>query len=381
MPGKRLASGLAKGKFKHDNNEESGITRIVMTIYLLFIGIVILLLSADYLYRKNGYGPLTLFALFLTTCLVVMRYETGYDYQNYVDIYLSDFSSLAGRKLEWGFVGLVGVLRILQAGPYWMFFLVGVSIVCLALRCIKLYTSNVRIALLIYLLTPGLFLNSLSILRQADAIVLVFYAFYYAYNKRYRTFWGFYLMGCLFHYSCLLVLPFFLLAPKLQNNARLLVLIGIPVSLVLSKIDLIGFLLSHLLSGTKFVFYAGFEDAGTSFAKLLVLNASVVLYLFFYRGMDRLDRSLLVLVTMGLILLNICSNIGAVTRMSYYFRIFETVLLANIVSRFGAMRSRIVACTCITVYYFTMFYTSLSFDFHQVDSYPKLTPYQSILNR
>lgn len=52
MPGKRLASGLAKGKFKHDNNEESGITRIVMTIYLLFIGIVILLLSADYLYRK-----------------------------------------------------------------------------------------------------------------------------------------------------------------------------------------------------------------------------------------------------------------------------------------------------------------------------------------
>lgn len=352
-----------------------------MTVYLLFIGIVVLLLSADYLHRKNGYGSFTWLALFLTVCLVVMRYETGYDYQNYVDIYLSDLSSLSERKLEWGFVGLVGVLRTLQAGPYWMFFLLGISIVCLAFRGIKLYTPNVRIALLIYLLTPGLFLNSLSILRQATAIVLVFNAFYYAYTKQYRTFWGFYLSGCLFHYSCLLVLPFFLLAPRLQSKAKMLVLIGIPVSLVLSKIDLMGFLLSHLLGSTKFVFYAGFEDGGTSFAKLLVLNASVVLYLLFYKGMSRLDRSLLVLVTIGLILLNICSNIGAVTRISYYFRIFETVLLANIVSRFGAMRSQIIVCTCISVYYFAMFYSSLSFDFHQVESYPKLTPYRSILSQ
>lgn len=352
-----------------------------MTTYLLFIGTVILLLSADYLQQRNGYGVFTLFALFLTIGLVVLRSETGYDYLNYVDHYNSGAASLMERKLEWGFVGLVGLLRLIHAGPFWMFFIVGVSIVCLMFRGVKLYTSNVRIAFLIYLLTPGLFLNSLSILRQALAIVLVFNALHYYLSKQYKSFFGFYLLAALFHYSCLMVLPLFLLAPALQRNAKTIALIGIPLSLVLSRFDLPGFLLTHLLGNTKFAFYAGFEDAGTSLAKLLVLNLSIVPYLFFYKGMDRLNRSFFVLVTIGLILLNICSNIGAITRISYYFRIFETVLLANIVSRFRTMPSQIILCTCITAYYFIMFYSSLSFDYRQVDSYPKMTPYQTILNR
>lgn len=352
-----------------------------MNVYLFFVGLVMLLLSMDYFQRRSGYGLFMLVTLYLTILLVVMRYEVGYDYLNYVDLYQSDISELIDDKQEWGFVGVVGILQFLHADYFWMFCVLGASIILLMFRGAKLYTSNVRLAFLIYLLTPGLFLNSLSILRQAMAIVLLFNAFYYYYQKRYKAFLGFYLLGVLFHYSCLLVLPFFLIVPLMQKKARLIVLIGIPLSLLLSRWNLPGYLFSYLLGGTKFVFYAEFQDAGTSFIKLFILNLSVAIYLLFYKSMNELERSLLVLIGMGLMLLNICASVGAITRISYYFRIFEIVLLANMLSRFKKMPSQIIMSTCIIVYYFIMFYSSLAFDYQQVDTFPKMTPYQTILSR
>lgn len=352
-----------------------------MSVYLFFAGLVTLLLSMDYFQRRNGYGLFMLVALFLTILLVVMRYEVGYDYLNYVDLYQRNISELINNKQEWGFVGVVGILQFLHADYFWLFCVLGVSIILLMFRGVKLYTANVRLAFLIYLLTPGLFLNSLSIMRQAMAIVLLFNAFYYYYQKKYKTFWGFYLLGILFHYSCLLVLPFFLIVPLLQKKAKLIILIGIPLSLMMSKWNLPGYLFSYLLSGTKFVFYAEFQDVGASFVKLLVLNLSVALYLFFYKSMSELERSLLVLIAMGLMLLNVCASVGAITRISYYFRIFEIVLLANMLSRFKKMQLQIVVSTCVIIYYFIMFYSSLAFDYQHVNTFPKLTPYQTILSR
>lgn len=56
--------------------------------------------------------------------------------------------------------------------------------------------------------------------------------------------------------------------------------------------------------------YAEYEDAGASFVKLLVLNLSVVVYLFFYKKMDKQNRSMLALAVIGLLLLNTCASVG-----------------------------------------------------------------------
>lgn len=351
-----------------------------MTFYLLFMGVVVLLLSLDWLRHRNGYGVLTLFALLLTILVVVMRHEVGYDYLNYTGMYLAGPSWLVENNIEWGFTGLVWALRSLGAGPYWMFFVLGLSIILLMFRGVKLYTPNVRIAMLIFLLIPGLFLNSLSIIRQSFAIVCVFNAFYYRMSGKYGAFYGFYALGALFHYSCLFVLPFFLIAPLLKNHARTIAMVMIPLSLVAARLDIVGYVFSGLLGGSKYSAYALFTDAGTSFVKLLVLNISVVPYLLLYKRLNDRNRTLLVVVVMGLSLFNMFSAIGAVTRVSYYFRIFEIVLLANIVSCFK-LRSQTVICVCIALYYFIMFYSSLSFDYRQVDYYPKMTPYQTIFNK
>ena len=351
-----------------------------MTFYLIFAVVVILLLSADWLERREGYGALTIVALFVIIAVTVLRYEIGYDYLNYRDIYDWGASRLMESNYEWGFVGLVALLRGLGLGDWWMFAVIGTAIPLLMFRGVRLYTPNVRLAMLIYLLIPGLFINSFSIIRQAISIIFVFNSFFYYHSKQYRQFFGFYTLGVLFHYSALFALPFFLLAPALQKYARTIVLVGIPVSLAMARFDVIGFIFSGLLGATKYIAYADFADAGTSFVKILVLNMTVVLYLFFYRRMDKLNRTLLVVVAFGLMLFNMFSSIGAITRISYYFRIFEIVLLANMVP-FFKRSSQPVVCIFITVFFFIMFYSSLSFDYSDVDTYPKMTPYKTIFSQ
>ena len=157
--------------------------------------------------------------------------------------------------------------------------------------------------------------------------------------------------------------------------------IGIPLSLILYKLNFIDTVITALLGSSRFVVYAEYEDAGASFVKLLVLNLSVVVYLFFYKKMDKQNRSMLALAVIGLLLLNTCASVGAITRISYYFKIFEIVLLANIVSYFRASLNRVAACTCISIYFFAMFYSALYRDYTAVDTYPKMTPYQTIWER
>jgi len=352
-----------------------------MIAYLIFIIAIVLLLSVDYACKQDKYGLGTLLAVFVAITFTVLRFETGYDYLNYVGFINGPVSELVDSNLEWGFVAVASVLKVFDIDYFWLFFLFGLAIILLLFRGIKLYTENVRIAFLIFLLIPGLFLNSFSIIRQSLAMVLLFNGYYYFFNQRYRYFWLFIILAVLFHYSALLALPFFWMATKLEKQARLILLIGIPISLVLAQMNVIEIVFGLILGSSKFGAYLDYEDSGTSLVKLIVLNVSVIPYLFFYKRFDTLNRSILILVIFGLMLINVFSSVAAITRIGYYFKIFEIVLLANVVSFFKRGWSQVIFCILLFIYYFTMFYTSLSFDYNEVIDYPKLTPYKTIFER
>lgn len=352
-----------------------------MTAYIIFIFVVLILLSIDFIWNSKSYGILMLIAVLWVILFTVLRFETGYDYLNYVDFLNLDFGELIDRHLEFGFVMVVTILKILNINYFGLFFLFGGSIVLFLFRGIKLYTENVRMAFLIFLLIPGLFLNSFSIIRQSLAVVILFNAYYYLWNKQYYYWWGFFILALLFHYSVLFTLPFLWLAIRLEKKANVILLIGVPLSLFLAQINVLNIILGLILGGSKFAVYLEYEDTGTNLFKLIVLNISVLPYLFFYKRFDELNRSLLILVVFGLALLNVFSNIGAITRISYYFKIFEIVLLSNVILFFKKGWSRIIFCMILFVYFFLMFYSSLYFDYREVNEYPKLTPYKTIFEQ
>ncbi len=155
-----------------------------------------------------------------------------------------------------------------------------------------------------------------------------------------------FLLAFLFHYSSLLVLPFFLLAPKLQGKVKWLIWIGIPLSLILYKLNFIDTVITALLGSSRFIME--YEDAGTGFRQIVGAE-SIRSGVFVFTKMDKQNRSMLALAVIGLLLLNTCASVGAITRISYYFKIFEIVLLANIVSYFRASLNPLAASTSISI--------------------------------
>lgn len=352
-----------------------------MTAYLILVAVVVVLFSLDYIRQKEGYGVLTLAGIFVIWLFTILRHEIGYDYLNYVGFLNQPTGQLVESNFEWGFIVLAGIRSALDLDHFWVFLFFGTAIIAYMFRGIKLYTANVRIAVVIFLLIPGLFLNSLTIIRQSLAMMFLFNAYRYLFEKRYRPFCGWVFLAVLFHYSALIVLPIFWLATKLERKAIWVLALGVPLSLILARLNVVGMIIGAVLGSSKFAVYLGMDDGGTNLVKLIVLNLSVIPYIFFYRRMDPLNRSLLVLVVFGLMLLNVFANVAAITRIGYYFKIFEIVLLANVVSYFKKGASQVLFCVLLFFYFFTMFYSSLKFDYTGVNEYPKLTPYKTIFER
>ena len=260
--------------------------------YNLFIGSIVFLLIADQFTTKKRLGFFGIIAIFITITFVVCRDYVGYDYANYVQFFSYSVDKLIERRLEWGFIGTTAIIRLFTDNYFWLFFVVGLSTIVLVSHGISLYTANFRIAFLIYLLTPGLFLNSFSIIRQGLAIALLFNAYYYLYTKELKLFYLYTIAAVCFHYSVLAALPFILFSLKFRDYAKTFIIIGIPISLILSKFQIIPQIIGLILGDTRFIAYANFTDTGTSFTKLLILNTIILFYLFFANRLNSLNKSL-----------------------------------------------------------------------------------------
>lgn len=353
-----------------------------MDFYIIYIGIITALFGIDYILHPDKRNVLTFVGIIIVLLVTCLRYETGYDYQSYQFIYDSEIGF--NDNLEPGIIALISFLKFIGAGSEWMFAIFGVLIIGLAYRGISLYTTNVRLAFLIYLLIPGLYLNSLSILRQSLAIVLMFNAYYYYYHRDYKKFWAFTIPAFLFHFSALFIIPFFWFAQRISKHTRLFFFIAIPLSLVLGKINIFSGIADIIFGeSSKYIqhFATGGDEQTTSFAKLLVLNMALIPYMFFYKRMDKEQKTILCLSIIGISLLNIFSNVIVVTRITYYFRIFDTVLLANYLFYFKKGYSRIIVASLIYLYFLTMFLSSLNNDYQNIKEYPKLTPYKSLFKK
>ncbi|MGY0038967.1 EpsG family protein [Pedobacter sp. NJ-S-72] len=89
---------------------------------------------------------------------------------------------------------------------------------------------------------------------------------------------------------------------------------------------------------------------------------------------------LLRLPFLGILLLNTFSSLLILTRLAYYFRIFEIVLIAEFVYLFSK-RTRVVVLFVVYLYYIAMFVSALKNDIDAEDyGGPKMIPYRSVFD-
>jgi hypothetical protein len=185
-----------------------------------------------------------------------------------------------------------------------------------------------------------------------------------------------------FHYSSLLSIPFFLLSLQAKNIKKWMYFVMLAVGVVLSRINLVPIIFTSLLGSTRYLAYATYDDGGASFAKILVLNGfAAILLLFFNKKTDDRIKTMYFFTILSVVAVTTFGSVGAVTRFSYYFKIFEIVLIADILYRFKNKDTRLFVMLFIVVgYYGFMFYNALYVDL-ALDYLPKLTPYRTFLEK
>ncbi len=142
-----------------------------MIYYLFFYSFEVGLFALSRLKRAHAFAfVMVLFAVLFSG----MRVNTGYDFDSYYSFFsdIEDYESL----IEPGFYYIVKALRALEQSPQALFFYFSAATSVLAFVAYTQVSQERERCFLIYLLVPGLYLNSFSIVRQGLAVAILGWA-------------------------------------------------------------------------------------------------------------------------------------------------------------------------------------------------------------
>lgn len=201
-----------------------------------------------------------------------------------------------------------------------------------------------------YLYCLYIFTFILQGLRQSVAMAVVLISFRYVHERKPAKFLLLIALAYLFHQSAvvfLLAYPLTKLKPKLYH---LLAAMGVSVIVMLGPSAVLSWL-DKLTGESRFAGYAT-QTTGLSWMAFLIL---LVIYAFCYYYRDRNDRlqnELLMLSLIGVCVQAVTAVISEMFRVSYYFNMFNMILLANTLDGIKTERIRLQYKIAVIVAFF-----------------------------
>jgi len=195
-----------------------------------------------------------------------------------------------------------------------------------------------------FFFASGFFAFSMSGMRQAAAVGLIFIAFHLAYETRYRVALSLILFSIGLHASALVML---LAVPLIFMNTSV-TLVFLMVSWVFSIIFLFQPSLSYqfmdlfywLVPARFEVYLAEGEGASLGLSSLFDQFLFLASAFSFYYIKDKYARISIILFCFGVVFGNIFSVVDHVSRLSHYFIVFGVISLPSIVAVVGNARVR-----------------------------------------
>lgn len=279
------------------------------------------------LFGRDKDRIITKIAFFLLFLFAALRYMYGNDYSNYLTRY---------NMIQNGWPNAFGQ-EILFAWINWLSPHFFVLIACTSLAYIwvmyRLITKNlprehVWLGLLIFIISPYLFLVNLSAIRQCMAMLLFIVAVNFAYKRKIIPYIILVTVASLFHNSALVLLPmYFIITPKPVKTGKVLLILG-GVLLAVSVVDVsaVSRLIAAWYGEGQYAAYASSDMQNSLRATLL----SAVYFIFALMNLPRLEGKALVygkLYMVGTMLGVLAFRLSALTRLQMYFDIFAVVAI------------------------------------------------------
>jgi len=344
-----------------------------MIPYLYFYITITSLLFFSYVINNSKY--IFGIAILLTLFFSGFRLETGYDWFNYVSFYSIGMQDL----MEPFFALSVKLLNLITDDFRSMFFCYSLATVSVLLLAIHRFTKRTKISFLLYLLIPSYFITSFSIVRQGLALVIFLYAlsFLLIDNNRFK-FILISIVSCMFHYSAAIPSIMLLLCEKIfnRNFKTIYYVLLVLISWVLYYANIAPILIT--LAYGRYATYIEYTISVSSI-KILVVNLFAFAIIAYKRQYVKsvADTYMLNMLVVGTLITNIFADFLPMTRLSYYFFIVQIVLVPKIIYSAKHNITKAFFLVAFLSYYILMLSYSLKVDI-DLDSYPKLTPYNNI---
>ena len=307
-----------------------------------------------------------------------LRYETGYDYNSYRSFF-EDLDIYEGL-LEPGFYYAVSSANFIGIPTLTLFFLFAMVTHGLAFLTITRTTHSRNLAFLLYLLIPGLYLNSFSILRQALAVSIFGWAVYRLITRRNRIeYLALGMLAVSFHLPAAIpvVVAFAIYLGPQGIPSRWASITLLAIRLFASRLPMAQMALGFF-GDTKYEFYLD----GQVSQGLTKVAGTILIAVFMVWHSKHFARSPMLafffkLWLIGAVMFNVFMQVTPLTRISYYFSIVAIPLFVDAALAYRGLPR--TACRGIVLAFFMAGFVAALYNDTLVDDPITMLNYKSIL--
>lgn len=235
--------------------------------------------------------------------LLALRENVGWDYSNYTLHYQKEILPFEPVS------ALLTQFSYLFNDPKY-FFAIFAFFTIFIIRKVAIMNNSV-VFLMMYIVLPGFFIESFTLVRQTLALSLVIYGIS-LYNKNNNYFWILLIIACFTHYSAIPFSVIFMFFSLLKNK-KLIAIFGISIPFIFLSIATIR--AEMMAYFPVLIWYDGTQQYGFSqlylFAFIFVITSM---------KMYKLNSTIFWIILIGLFLtLAVISIDGVFIRLGYYF--------------------------------------------------------------
>jgi len=368
-------------------------------LYMPYFLLLLPILSLSILFEKGSRQVkwISGFLIVVTLTLFIgLKPPFSWDLKNYCGIF---------RDINNGYIVMIEPLFAISSkifGLFWnnclIVFLWYALLISIFLHLIiKRYSVNYAFSMFIFICTPFLFLNAFGVeFRQVLALIVFLYgALKLLFENNMRMYIIFSAISFLTHFSSIFGFLFLLLFYKttfLKNRYIILALYTFSITIFLKQ-ELVAKILAglylRLVSLTKLPFllkYAGYFQniEPINWIKCVIYNILGMLHilaLFRLKGVDIKEikyKNLIVLFVYGVIFISLFSFSGPLTRIAFYFQVFQLVTIPYIIKK---IKPKNIVFIIMVYFYFLQYFLQFIYGLNYISpsGYKIFLPYRGYL--
>lgn len=326
--------------------------------------------------KKLKKNVCVIIGLAIPILISALRYDVGTDFNAYVDMYNS-IKNLDINIVE-GLFSVICKIAIVLGNVQYMFAIYSALTIIFVYKALEYNKDKYSLSLCFFLYLFLHFAISFNIIRQALAVVIVFYTYRHLTEKNLKKFIFWVLIASLAHKTALVFLPLYFIVPKNKEKiSKIQVIQVIALMIVMLVVLNLKTILQYLTNFSMFEKYAIYMNPMKTENKSLILKLILLCVFLFFRKQLKVyepKNNIYIILFIISVILEFTGYFSAfVKRIAMYFTISEIYLISCLPKIFNK-KDRNLVLLAIICYAIIIFIISF-----YIQGQSNVIPYRTIL--